>query len=116
MRHHDAQRGPDSIRPQCLFPEPDPVFTLGDHNLWERHDARAGMTDHAWQPEKLQEAGGLQQARLLPEPLEPGTRWLHVDLLRLRAALPSDTVADSRGADWAGNESRAELHRALDDG
>ena len=59
-RHHDAKRGPDGIRPQSLLPEPDPVFTLGDGDLWERHDARADMTDHAWQSEKLQEAGSLQ--------------------------------------------------------
>src|SRR5215467_11740973 len=73
------------------------------------------MPGHTWQPEQCQAAGSLEQARLFPEPLEPGARWLHVDLLRLRAALPSDTVADSRGVDRAGAESRAELHRALDD-
>src|SRR5215470_409130 len=74
------------------------------------------MSGHACQPEQCQTADSLRQDRLFPEPLEPGTRWLHVDLLWLRAALPSDTVTDSRGADRAGAESRTELHRALDDG
>jgi hypothetical protein len=35
-------------------------YPLRDDDLQERHDAQAGMTDHAWQLEKLQEAGGLQ--------------------------------------------------------
>src|SRR5215510_10664111 len=63
-------------------------------------------------------AGGrwLPQVSLFPEPLEPGTRWPHVDLLRLRAALASDTIADGRGSYRARAKSCTKLYYALDDG